>query len=118
MCAFGMTSTDDQGEAPVRKGTRLMSSSGEILKRVDRKCSNGTSDTPHRHVHFIQGRAKAARVYPRELATSICEGIAAQKRIEALGITRRDIMSVETMRQAAKSENARMSVGRIAQWRI
>ena len=38
------------------------------------------------------------------MATSICEGIAAQKRVEALGITPRDIMSVETMRQAAKSE--------------
>ena len=45
MCAFGMTPIDEQGEAPVKKGTRLMSSSGDILKRVDRKCSNGTSDT-------------------------------------------------------------------------
>ena len=40
MCAFGMTSTDEKGEAPVKKGTRLMSSSEEVLKRVDRKCSN------------------------------------------------------------------------------
>ena len=94
MCAFGMTSIDDQDEDPVKKGTRLMSSSGEFLERVGRKCSNGTSDTPHRHVHLIQGRAQAAQVYPRELATSICAGIAAQKRIEALGITPRDVMSV------------------------
>ena len=103
MFAFGMTSTDEQGEAPVKKGTRLMSSSGEFLKRVDRKCSNGGGGTQHRHVHLIQGRAKAAQVYPRELADSLCEGIAAQKHIETLGITPRDIMSVETMRQAAKS---------------
>ena len=103
MCAFGMTSTDEQGEAPVKKGTRLMSSSGEILKRVDRKWSNGSGGTPHWHVHLIQGRAKAAQVYPRDLADSICEGIAAQKRIESLGVTPRDIMSVETMRQAAKA---------------
>ena len=98
-----MTSTDEQGVAPVKKGTRLMSSSGEILKRVDRKCSNGNGGTPHRHVHLIQGRAKAAQVYPRDLADSICEGVAAQKRIESLGVTPRDIMSMETMRQAAKT---------------
>ena len=54
-------------------------------------------------MHPIQGRAKAAQVYPRDLAVSICEGIAAQKRIEALGITPRDVMSVESMRQAAKT---------------
>ena len=104
MCAFGMTSTDEQSEAPLKKGTRLMSSSGEILKRVDRKCSNESGGTQHWHVHLIQGRAKAAQVYPRELADSICEEIAAQKRIESFGITPRDINSVETMRQAAKSE--------------
>ena len=73
MCTFGMTSTDEQGEAPVKKGTRLMSSSGEILKRVDRKCSNGSGGTPHRHVHLIQGRAKAAQVYSRDLVDSTCE---------------------------------------------
>jgi hypothetical protein len=103
ICAFGMTSADEHGEAPVKKGTRLMSSSGEILKRVDRKCSNGSGGTPHRHVHLIQGRTKAAQVYPRDLADSICEGIAAQKRIETLGVTPRDIMSVEAMRQTAKA---------------
>ena len=27
MCAFGMTSRDEKGEAPVKKGTRVMSSS-------------------------------------------------------------------------------------------
>ena len=69
MCAFGMTSTDEQGEAPVKKGTRLMSSSDEVLKRFDRKCSNGGNGTQHRHVHLIQGRAKAAQVYPENWLT-------------------------------------------------
>ena len=68
-----------KGEGPVLKGTRLMSSSGEVLKRVDRRCSNECGQDLHRHVHLIHGRAKAAQVYPRELAVSICEGIAAQK---------------------------------------
>ena len=82
MCAFGMTSSDKDGEAPVKKGTRIISSSEEVLKRISRRCSNETDEIKHRHVHLIQGRAKAAQVYPRELATSICEGVAAQKRLE------------------------------------
>jgi hypothetical protein len=32
LCAFGMVAEDEKGEAPVRKGTHLMSSSGEVLK--------------------------------------------------------------------------------------
>ena len=65
MCAFGMVAEDEKGEAPVRKGTRLMSSLGAVLKRVDRRCSNEVGHNPHRHVHFIQGRANAAQVYLR-----------------------------------------------------
>ena len=99
MCAFGMVAEDETGKATVKKGTRLLSSSGELIKRVDRRCSNEVRQAPHRHVHLIQGRAKAAQVYHRDLAVSICEGIAAQKRIKALGITPRD----QSMRQAAKA---------------
>ena len=47
MCAFGMVAEDEKGEAPVRKGTRLMSSSGEVLKRVDRRCSGEIGQNPH-----------------------------------------------------------------------
>ena len=97
VCAFGMVAEDGKGEAPVKKGARAMISSGEVLKRVDRRGPNEVGKDPHRHVHFLQGRAKAAQVYPRDLAVSICEGIAAQKRIEALGITPRDVMSVESL---------------------
>ena len=84
MCAFGMTAKDDQGKGLVKKATRIMSSSAEILKRVNKKCTNadckeGRTRTPsesakgsvsaklHRHVHLISGRAKAAQVYPRQL---------------------------------------------------
>ena len=38
----------------------------------------------------------------RDREVSVREGIAAQKRIEALGITPRDVMCVESMRQLAK----------------
>ena len=48
MCAFGMTGVDENGEAPVQKATRIMSSSEENLKRIDRKCPGCK-----RHVHLI-----------------------------------------------------------------
>jgi hypothetical protein len=60
MCAFGMAAVDEIGEAPVQKATRIMSSSEEVLKRIDRQCPGCA-----RHVHLIQGRARAAQVYPR-----------------------------------------------------
>ena len=52
-------------------------------------------------MHLIQGRAKAAQVYPRELGVCIGEGIAAQKRIEKLGLRARELLSVERMRDVA-----------------
>jgi hypothetical protein len=38
MCSFGMTSRDEEGIGLVAKPTRILSSSPEILKRVDRPC--------------------------------------------------------------------------------
>ena len=36
MCASGITGVDERGEAPVQKATRIMSSSDEIVKRINR----------------------------------------------------------------------------------
>ena len=101
MCAFGMTASDDKGEGLVHKATRIMSSSPEVLKRVERRCSNETCNAKHRHVHLIQGRAKFAQVYPREFGVRVCEGIAAQKRLDALGMQARPLMTVDQMRRAS-----------------
>ena len=68
MCAFGMTATDEMGEAPVRKTTRLMSNSPEVLKRVDTRCTNRDGEpgtVQHRHVQLVGGKAKQCQVYPR-----------------------------------------------------
>ena len=59
MCAFGMTSSDEQGIGLAKKPTRIMSSSAEVLKRIDRTCCGG-----HRHVLLLSGRARACQVYP------------------------------------------------------
>ena len=83
-----------------------MSSSPEVLTRVEARCTNELGGPPHRHVHLVQGRAKAAQVYPRELGLRICEGIAAQKKLDSLGLVRRPLMSVDQMQTAAKASSA------------
>ena len=104
MCAFGMKSKDELGEGLVQKATRVMSSSPEVLKQVDLQCANRGGGAPHRHVHLIQGRAKHAQVYPRMFSERLLEGVAAQKRLDRLGLTSRPILSVEEMSVAAKSK--------------
>ena len=79
MCAFGLMGKDEIGEAPIQKATRVMSSSDEVIKRISVRCSNEQCDPTkhHRHVHLIQGRAKAAQVYPRLFGIRVCQGIRA-----------------------------------------
>ena len=83
----------------MHKAARLMSSSEEILKRVAVRCSNEVNTHKHRHVHLVQGRAKLAQVYPREFGIRVCEGIAAQKKLDSLGLQSRPIMAVEQMQK-------------------
>ena len=68
MCAYGMESRDEQGQGLVKKATRFMSTSPEVLKRVAARCSNERGGEQHRHVHLIQGRAKGAQAYPEHCA--------------------------------------------------
>ena len=72
MCDFGLTASDEFGEALVRKRTKMLTNSPEVARRVARKC---TGD--HRHVHLVGGRAKRAQLYPRAFSRAVCEGVAA-----------------------------------------
>ena len=96
MCDFGMKSVDDKGEGLVRKRTKILTNSQEVAKRVARRCAGG-----HRHVNLIGGRAKRAQLYPRAFSRAFCEGVAAQKRLHALGLRANPIMSVDEMTKAA-----------------
>ena len=100
MCGFGLVAEDKKVEALVEKGTRVMSSLGEVLKPVDRRCSSEVGQDPRRHVHLIQGRAGQAQVYPRLSGEQLCEGVAARKRFDSLGLQSRPIMSVRRMQEA------------------
>ena len=73
------------------------------MKRMNMRYSNETGGEKHRHVHLEQGRARKAQVYPRRFCIRICEGIAAQKKKEILGVQSRPIMSMEEMQRIAKS---------------
>ena len=75
------------------------------------RCTNESGGTQHRHVHLEQGRAKLAQVYPRQFCIRICEGIAAQKRKEVLGVQSRPLMSVEEMRKAVDKAGVRHADG-------
>ena len=105
MCAFGMTSQDEAGEGLVKKTTRILSTSEEVLRRLSKRCENsGRSDEEkHRHVHLIQGRAQRVQIYPRRFAEEICQGIAAQKKCDSLGMRSRPLMSIEEMEEVMKS---------------
>ena len=102
MCAYGMKSADELGEGLVKKPTKIMSSAPEVLKRVRARCTNEEGMEQHRHVALVQGRAKAAQVYPRELCVRICEGIAAQRKLDGLGMEARPLMSLSEMRSATR----------------
>ena len=51
---------------------------------------------------MIGGRAKRAQLYPRAFSRAVCEGIAAQKRLHALGMKSKPILSVDEMSSAVQ----------------
>ena len=77
-CAFGLKSRDKRGEGFAKKPTRFLTSSIELAKTLDRQCPGG-----HRHVHLVEGRARAAAIYPPGLCKAVCKGTLRQARMDA-----------------------------------
>ena len=73
MCHWHMTSTDEQGEALVKKETGWLTNSSELANILNVQCSNMLADKScwHRHVHLVNGRAKVAEQYPPKLVRAI-----------------------------------------------
>ena len=78
MCQFGMKSTDQLGEAYVKKPTTFLTNSLEMSKSLSRRCTPGE----HRHVHLMEGRAAAAAIYPPGLCRAVLKGITKQARVD------------------------------------
>ena len=77
MCTFGMTQSDAQGEALIKKMTGFMTNSPEIAKQLNSKCSGD-----HRHIQLFNGRAAKAQVYPDKLCQKIISGLINQMKAD------------------------------------
>ena len=53
-------------------------------------------------MHLISGRAHAAQVYPRKFCSALCEGIAAQRKLDELGLVARPLMSAQRGEERAQ----------------
>ena len=70
-----MQSVDNNGvKHAVRKSTRFMSTSELVLDQLGNTCKG-----EHEHKHLLDGRAKAASLYPPQLCRAIIKGIEAEK---------------------------------------
>ena len=98
MCAFGMQASDRDGEAAVKKPTRLMINPLDILTRLSKMRMNGAGqDAQHEHAHLINGRARKAQVYPRAFGRTVCDGIAARRSRWRENVMELPLMSLSAM---------------------
>ena len=127
MCAYGLRAKEEHGEALAQKRSKFLKSSSEVCKRINRQCTNkkesgvpcvssptrlqpklqgGVSECAagqHRHANLLSGRAKQCQVYSREFCREVCEGIAAQKRLDGLGLRSEPIFSLEEIKALVQS---------------
>ena len=84
-CRFGLKSSDGYREGPARKRTGFMTNSPCIIKRLNLLRPNQNGQQIHDHVVFINGRAKAAEIYPPGLCRAMCEGFIEQLEADRKG---------------------------------
>ena len=77
-CRYGLTASDGQKPSPARKSTSFMTNSPCIAQRLCLRCPNNREYKVHDHVILVNGRAKAAQVYPPALCRAICTGLREQ----------------------------------------
>ena len=88
MCRWSMRAEGARGEGFVRKDTGWLTNSPALRDILEGGCSNKGKPVKdwHRHVHLINGRARAAQVYPPRLVRAILRGLKEQMRSDgALG---------------------------------
>ena len=78
MCAYGMKSKDKHGLGYAKKPTRFLTNSVVSARALSQRCPGN-----HRHVHLIEGRARAAAVYLQELCRTICRATLEQAKADA-----------------------------------
>ena len=84
MCAFGIiTSEDKERVAPVLKPTVFLANSTAVQIELSKKCPGCA-----RHVHLVEGNARAAQVYPLALCRAVCRGIVDQALLDYQALRR------------------------------
>ena len=112
MCRFHMGSRDHQGEGKVLKPTYFATNCGGVAEELDRQCLNREGGEQHRHVPLLNGRAKAAQVYPPELCKAICRGFLRQTRKDQAYV--KHIGSLEKVADASILVNKRRELMEVA----
>ena len=82
---YGLKSRDQEREGPARKRTGFLTNSPCIAKRLELRCPNTKANKIHDHVVLINGRAKAAQVYPPALCRAVCVGFIEQLEVDRKG---------------------------------
>ena len=104
---------------PVKKPTAVVSTSFELARRLQIRCGDKMLDGPERQEHHnVMGDSKALQVYPRGLCYTICEGIAAQKKVDKASLTLTEMMSLdelEALSQVADLDIAGLDFGNVQQ---
>ena len=84
-CQYGLRSHDGQREGPARKSIGFITNSPCIGKRLSKRCPNKLGMKIHAHIILINGIAKAARVYPKEVCRATCQGLIEQIEMDRMG---------------------------------
>ena len=74
-CMAGMKSIDDQGEAPARKRTGILTNSNAVADMLRQFQCDGM----HRHVRLLGGKAKYCERYPEEFCEKVCKTVMMEK---------------------------------------
>ena len=93
MCRWQMESSDLYGKGLVYKMTRWMTNSRRLAEVLEGVCSNSGNRTWHRHVNLINGRARAAQIYPPKLVKAIL--VAMRRQLEDDGEFNQTLNAVE-----------------------
>ena len=83
-CQYGLMSRDAAGNGLVRKATGIMTNFPCIAMKLQQRCSNRSVRVHCRHVR-LEGRIKAAQIYPEGLCQAICRGLCQQLEMDQRG---------------------------------
>ena len=92
LCRFGMVTKIKGVEFPAKKPTSFATNSWAVARELERKCKGD-----HIHGHLMEGRAKAAAVYPPALCKAICRGLRKQLEHDRSGLVNSQTFSANEL---------------------